>query len=605
MTSRISFSKLTFDELRRLTWLTAIQLLGFGILIPLRVLLVLASHANSVERYGQEKDYMREFCYVAGLGREEFTVFILLAGVFAALCVFGYLHSSVKLDFIHSLPVRRERMFTVKYLAGTLTFVIAYVLCQTLAVLIGLAYEAVNTRIVFEMIVASVQGILFFLCSFSGTLIAVMLTGKMLTSVFATAVLAAYVPVLVLLGKMLEACFLPNILDSGELQDFGVALAASPWTFAMMVERNGGGSSKTALTGPNVPMPGLAQMCQLVAMAALCTAIALLLYRIRRTEAAGSALAFRKTESVVKLLLAIPGALFAATVAYELFESIPLTVLFLVLGAVLCCIVMEFIYRWDIHQILSHKRDVAVTLAASSALFLFFYYDVAGINTYLPKQEDIAAMAVCENSLRYNSGYTDIYFRKGIEEKLTKLETENITKLYQLAENGVANTTRFGTFHIEGESMMVYMKFRLKNGREVYRNYWADRTFLLEAMDELLADEALQAEYFDILTWTQEEVKRLEGHCWLPDYTVQSFVPQTEPEDLITSVTLKADETWEIVQAYQRDLKEMPYEEYLNASGDLSFSDKEEYRPMGRYAVGEAFTETMELLQASWPSYGQ
>lgn len=42
MISKISFSKLVRDEMRKLNWLLAVQILVFGLLIPFRVLMELA-----------------------------------------------------------------------------------------------------------------------------------------------------------------------------------------------------------------------------------------------------------------------------------------------------------------------------------------------------------------------------------------------------------------------------------------------------------------------------------------------------------------------------------------------------------------------------------
>jgi hypothetical protein len=93
MTSKISFSKLTFDELKKLTWLTALQFLVFGLLITLRMIIGMARHTTEILKYGVQKDYLRIFCENAGLGHIENTIVILVIGILAAFGVFGYLYS--------------------------------------------------------------------------------------------------------------------------------------------------------------------------------------------------------------------------------------------------------------------------------------------------------------------------------------------------------------------------------------------------------------------------------------------------------------------------------------------------------------------------------
>ena len=186
MISRISFSKLTWDETKKLTWLTALQFLAFFFLIPFRMLLVLAIR-SSESSWREMQTPLEILAGQMGFGHIENTVFILAAGILCALVAFSYVHSQVRLDFYHSLALRRETLFAVKYLAGFLTFVIPYVICQILGLAAGVPYRAVSGTLALEVAVSTLQGLLFFLASYSGTLLAVMFAGKTITTVFGAA----------------------------------------------------------------------------------------------------------------------------------------------------------------------------------------------------------------------------------------------------------------------------------------------------------------------------------------------------------------------------------------------------------------------------------
>ena len=125
MISRISFSKLTWDETKKLTWLGAFQFLLFFFLIPFRMLLILTLR-NTENSWQEMQTPLETMAGQMGFGHIENTVFILGAGILCALVAFSYVHSQVKLDFYHSLALRRETLFAVKYLAGFLTFAIPY-----------------------------------------------------------------------------------------------------------------------------------------------------------------------------------------------------------------------------------------------------------------------------------------------------------------------------------------------------------------------------------------------------------------------------------------------------------------------------------------------
>lgn len=602
MTSKISFSKLTFDEFRKLTWLFAIQLLGFGILMPGRVWMALASHANTVKRYDLGPEFRLIFCQNAGLGRVEILTAVLFAGVFCALSTFSYVHSSVKLDFWHSLPIRRERLFAVKYLAGTLTFAAAYVLCQILTMLIGVSYGAVNQQILLEMCLAALQNLLSFLCSFAGTLVAIMLTGKTLTAVFAVIVMLGYAPVIMCMVMMLQEAFFPNVVNCTYLSGTEQLLYTSPWTFCYEIYMKGNG---TALTGPDAVMPGIGWLCQLLAVAVIFSVAAVLLYRIRRSEAAGSALAFRRTEGLIKLLLAIPGTIFATILANSFTDSTLVTLLILLLSGMIFCMIMEFIYRWDIHQILQKKMHMVITWAAAAVIFVFCYFDVAHINTYLPEKEKLATIAIEEGYYRYNMVDGESY---SLKKRLKNLETDQIDVLYQVAENGVKNSDRL--FDADQICVSVNLKYHLKNGREIYRSYIVDEDVYLDAMDQLMADSSYREKYYPISQWTKEQMTYVNGYCWLDTDIVQEQVKEFTDSGEITqtaaagvnTVCFTQNQVWDLVQAYQRDLKEISYHELYGMSGELGFyySNEETYYSLGNYPISEAFTETMELLKGMW-----
>lgn len=650
MTSKISFTKLTLDETRKLGWLTAAQLLVFLMLLPLRMLIVMASCRNSASMAGDPAVITKTFCLNTGAGHLENTVFILIAGVFCALIVFSYLHSARQLDFYHSLAIRRNRLFAVKYLSGALTFVTAYLISQLLTMLVGAFYRAMPLRAVPEIALASVQGILQFLCSYSWTLLAVMLTGKILTSVFAAGVLGFYLPMLLLLDVSMVQSFRPTALSTYYFFDetgFQILGNSSPWAFCITQSE---WSSAKGVTGL---LPNAGGLCQLLAIAVILTLICAALCHFRRTEAAGHALAFSCTESIVKLLLAIPTTLFAATLAYELFHALPAELAFLLLFGVLSCAVMEFIYRWDIRQALSHKRHILITVAVAGALFLYFRFDLPGYNTRLPAREEIASMALRDTWL--GNHVDELPGLRGKDRKaLDMLETENFEPIYELAQNGIAN---IGLDHYaSGEHYYVQIKYHTKSGKEIYRSYTVNREPFFQAMDELMQDPAFLKNYFPIMNWDAALLKNLDGNVNLfqpeiltpyledaaeadagnagtdstdaDDATIayeykmdanavayDSAAPYEASETHLlysTDFTIPASWIPRVVEAYREDLAEAKAEDLTDSCGYLYFQNQAPSGETGpetsylsnyyeaNYEIGKGFDRTLSLLAQIW-----
>lgn len=557
MISKISFSKLVRDEMRKLNWLLAVQILVFGLLIPFRVLMELAVQRP---KFFAGQTHIRDIFYSSiGLGHPENTVFILMAGIVCAISAFSYVHSSQKLDFFHSLPIRRERLFAVKYLGSVLTFVTAYAISQAAALLIGAVYGVCSARIIFEMTLATVEGILCFLCSYSGALLAVMLTGKALSTFLAIGVMGCYFPLVWLLWIGMQEIFYNTAVAGDTLLQNGTAFltCTSPWAFALF-------QKNPAVLGLTGPIPGPAALCQLIAVAAVFSFLSLTLYRARKTEAAGNALAFHKVEGVIKILLMIPAAILAAVIAYAGFYSAIWELFFIVFFGALGCMIIEFIYRGDIRQAISHKSHILITVAVSSVVFFACRYDVTGFNAYLPAYDEVAAMSVHT----YEMFGTDMSGSTQ-RELLDRLELENFKPVYEMAEIGVEEG---GLESWEDQKMHISVKYHLKNGKSVYRRYWIKESLFYEKMNELQKDETFRKKYYDILSWDSTEdlsymefsvlsgsLSALEPETSQTDGFVDSDSAETATSSEALSIHISGENMERVVEAYCKDLETVPY----------------------------------------------
>lgn len=628
MTSKISFSNLVRSEMKKLNWLMAVQALVFGLLMPFKVLMVLTIRANEEAQYHYGWDLQKIFGEVAGFGQAENTLFILGAGVLCALAAFSYLYSSAKLDFYHSLAIRRETLFSVKVVSSSLTFIIPYVICQMLTILTGIFYKAVNATVLTEILVDILAGILYFLCSYSGALLAIMLTGKMVTTFFALITLAAYIPILYILYIGMEALFMPNRLESMDYLQDTVFACSSPWAFCLYGNEAAGGM-RMGLTGY---WPSLAHLCQVAAVAVILFLISVFLYKKRKTEIVGNALAFCRTEGIVKILLTVAAALGAAMVACETLEHVVWEIVFMILFGGLACVIMEFIYRADIRQALSHKIHIVATVVLATGIFLFVKYDMTGYNSYVPEKNEIQSMAILDNYSRIQydlgNGYPAAYQYALQPEMLDYFETEEFDGIYEIAKEGAS----YDLNRINYEDVLrIGIKYKLKNGKEIYRAYWGNREKYFAVMDELLEDQQYKEKLFPIMTWDEEMVKTMAASIWLPESQIYQLYEMTEKwsgenssaageseknsdensdiymEDTMKEIdlsfaseTIASDNLWKVVKAYRKDLNNlntMDYRNILESYGELNFQwDERNQCYYGNYPLSIEFENTMEVL---------
>lgn len=518
MTSKISCSKLFGRELRQFTWLAAVQTVLYLLLIPFRVLLSMSASSTHNLTAAQK---LNNLCLQIGIDRFENVLVVLAAGIVCALCVFSYVHSPVKTDLYHSISIKREKLFAVKYAVGFVTFAVPYTIAQILGVLTGALYGGFTPMLVPEMAVCILQQILFFLCSYSGTILAVMMTGKIVTSVLAVAVLIGYIPMFWMLGVTYAEYFLNTSMQISSLVNIGTENAlrySSPWAFCILW---GSGPEVSGISyGLTGRWPSVTGLCELTAIFVVVTLIALALYRNRKSEVAGSALAFVRLEGVVKVLLAVPAALIAALIAREL-HSVVWEAVFIVLFASLGCMIMEFIYRWDIHMVFRHREHILISAVLAAVIFFPIRYDALGYNTYLPGKEDIESMAMQDLYSTYtyeetqeadNQGKKKTDGQKGLD----YLECDKIDLLYPLAQNGVEYAKKSLKMDetYDGDTTYVNMKYHLKDGKEVYRCYEVDEKLYTETMEKLFQDSAYKEKYYPILTMEATDIYQIVAECY-------------------------------------------------------------------------------------------
>ncbi len=636
MTSRLSFFRVLRMEQKQLTWLTALQTALFFLLIPFRVLLSLSIASSG--RSGQNRNLTLELCRHIGLGRSENRFLILLMGIICAVCAFSYLYSQIKLDFYHSLPLRREYLFAVKSLASILTFLIPYLCAQVMGLAVGAFYGAVTIPLAGEILISMVQDILFFLCSFGASLLAVMLTGKLLTTVLALLVFLAYGPVIVLLVYYFIEVFLTSL--EGLLWFYPhiaeILRFTSPWAFCYEFAFIGTENRTQGLTGT---LPTFGEVCQLIAIAAILFLLALWIYRRRRSEAEGSSLAFRRTEGIFKILIGVPVSLIAAILAESFAESVFWDIFLLVLFGALFCMLMEFIYRWDISQALMHRRHIVITVLLSAAIFFSFREDLFRINTYLPAQDEIASMAVAEEASEYRSFEQEqnqiVNSTENPMRLLDRMETDQFEPIYRAAEDGVSRLRSRAsgaespeaseiadvseasespeTSGISDESetsetsetsdslesseesvVYIYVKYHLKNGKERYRDYTVDEAVYDEMMRALIDEGGMKETYYPVLAWKAGELLSVTENWNVYDDA------DAAPDLADRTVEVPASQLDAFLDAYQQDLRDLSWDELKQADEELQFTRTGSSRGRMQHTyspIGESFARSWKMLQ--------
>ena len=126
MTSKNLYFKLMKEDLKSRLWAVCLIGLGFFFLYPIWVAFAAGDIENfqtfdkGIEWYSQEVTGWLSF-------ENGMTVFVMMLTVLiCGLSGFSYLNSRSKVDFYHSLPVKREKLFIANYINGILILAVPY-----------------------------------------------------------------------------------------------------------------------------------------------------------------------------------------------------------------------------------------------------------------------------------------------------------------------------------------------------------------------------------------------------------------------------------------------------------------------------------------------
>lgn len=550
MTSSRLFYKSMKEDLRHKVWMIALSLLGSFLTMPIIWLLEFGEggfKAVSMLAEGSP-DYTR----VISFYQEELMTAAGLIAFFGAVIVglesFQFLQQKSMVDTYHSLPISRNCLFGVKYVNGLLIWLVPYLLCLIVTVVLSgillarmgnasqiplLLQEAAKTTAVL---------IVSFLLVYHLMLLAVMLTGNMLNTLAVAVVLGGGVILAYGIGIGFMSFYFHSFYTEGE--GLPAAVYGSPGIAAVCLEITR--ADGDFLTSVNYPLMVL--IC--LAVALILGILAWIVYAGRASELAGRGMDQRWLAGFLRFFVSALGGmggwLFMDVLRYGDAGVNVLSILWCIFGAVLTAVlsygVMDVIFNLDFKAFFRHKWSMAFSVAASLLICFGFIWDLAGYDRYLPDREQIREMVI------YSGGYSNSNSAVLLAEQTPSSDSEQI---YAFLERGIENL--YGRSHKPESAAIEEMygeehgaetfciRVTLKSGRSYYREYpyyvWDEDVVL-----PLLCGEAYVRSNYEI---TQE---MLDHCCLMKFYSDES----SERAEMVEDVRVFR----EIAEGYNRDLQE-------------------------------------------------
>lgn len=603
MMSKSSFWANFRENLKRRGWTALLCVLTMFLALPVRGAMQISANQQKLrtnrvflDASRTPADWLKErFLYETVCDTTLLVVFLVLA-ILLAVQGFSWLDNRRKLDMYLSVPIPSRRRYAVIYGNGVGIFALSYLACLLITLLVGFLMGVGSGKVLLYALLVYVCNLVYFLAVYNLTLIAVMMTGNVLVSLLGTGVFLFYEFMVRSLADGMRLDFFRTYCYLEDIKAFN-------WTSPLIVWLGGRDSLYGLIEGYRYYFPSFLQTVVLILIQAIVYGIlAYLLYRRRKAEAAGSAMAFRFARTPVKLLLMIPITLWVGRWFRQLSDGNDFfAVVGMLVGLLLSHGLIQMIYAFDVRSVLKNKWHILGAGAVCAVIFSCFYFDLTGYDAYIPQAEEIEGVAVAFQNEIYGLGYYEELFQKemryeydSVPGMLGRMRSEDETVIgavRELARQDRTAKVDRDSYH-EGYTPL-FIKYTLKNGRDVYRVIMLNVESSAEWMDPIFLDDSFRRARYQIY-----DAAFLEGE----EKMAASYSNGVEEVGYIGELS-------ELVEALRKDLEGFSYSMMLEQLpvGRIQLrypvpgNDSENYYSWN-YPIYEGFTESISLMK-EWDAY--
>lgn len=428
--------------------------------------------------------------------RTSFVVLGVLA-VVSATVVLHYLHNRKQTDFYHALPIGRVSLLTSRMMVGVLAVLPAYLVA--FAALCAVCAAAGKTGLLCAplLLQKALLEMSAFCIIYAISVLACVLTGSTVAGLTINAFLQSCCYLVWQCAMQVLSWFYPahlfaqsdwNMTFLSPLYFFWNRTERLPVTYAANLLNDDGFLDTAKAIGEHrlYAETGMlrATVGYLLAAAVLLVA-AVLIYRLRRSERTGTAIAFRGMRLPFKYLAMTMAGIGLGKLLLAFTDFLPLLFLGMTAGAILAAIVVEMLFQMDFRAAILRPVSLLSYLAAATAVVVLMQLDLLGYNTKLPERDQIVSanvysddsalsVAVADSSLNADA---DEQNNKWIEEMLENhplTDKDNLDTIYSMARRGVQSMR--GKRQLIASNTRYNIAFTLADGSTFVRSYYLGST---------------------------------------------------------------------------------------------------------------------------------
>ena len=590
--------------INRTLWTSYVALPFLAAYFILGVIMMVSRATNYAQLYHQTPDILkleklRAVSRVVGM--ESFSwFFVAIIAFMFALQGFSYIFNQSQLDFYMSQPTTRAQRIKRNYFNAISTYLILYLGCEIIALIIGAAMGAVNSYVLLSALIETVRNLLLFFTVYNVTVLAMILSGTMPIAVILSGCFAFIS--LVIAGEitLYKSVFFAtySYLDSSRAY-----LSPVNDVIASFLALSVNAGDNKALMSMDYIKAGFDAFltydidCLITGLIAF--VFVLIFAKRRQAEWAGKSIPLRTFRWLVKIVGCVVVGLACGYFVYIVYESVWNTSLYvmmfviMVIGTIITGCIIEVIIEGNIRKFFKGFAQTVMALAIVVLVFVICRGDLIGFDTFVPAKDKIVSSALVNDSRDFNA--YGILFNSLSRTDADQMFLTNTDDMLKLASEGMATqrlvrkNQELGVYEDLGYDTTVL--FRLKSGRKVYRTIRIPYDVLDEELDRIVSSDEYKIGHFDV--FHDEKIREVDAMS--PSHILRYYT-NDQNEGLDTRNFSFA----ELSEAYRKDLLENYSFKYVKDHmpiGSIEYDSNDDNYIYGTLNVFENYTNTIELMK--------
>ena len=511
MKSKIYSSRYMKVSSKGLTWIPAAVTIGLLLAFPVAELIMLGNWFGMGYSADQisllYENLWRDGFMLTGL------VVVGIAALFNGISQFWYLYSPRKIDFYHSLPVKRSRMFWNKTLQSFLFFLIPYLAMEFFTICIGAMRGFFSLHLMKMAFVMLAFHLLLYLLMYFSVVLVICLTGHFLMGALLLVAVAAYGPTLSILIRLYEGAFYRTCFDGSV--SYGITKVLAELTSPVMLAYTFSQKYAEGSCG--------SLLLFVILLTAVLGILGFYTFVHRKSERTGLAFVYKWAGMIVRFLVVVPTGLGVGMIFYLLptgSSRIVWWIFGMIFGTLLANGIMGILYYRDYRKFFAHKLQFVISSVCVAVLACVFSFDLTGYDKYIPSYDKIENIALGVSQLGYeawsnieikedgtvtmkesdNAGGNvvndNIGISQGIYEVIERITDENEDICKSLSDDVALSTNLWDA---SGNTVRIPVRYDLKSGSSVYRSYMVSKENVKDLLEKSYEQGTLKAERYSVL----------------------------------------------------------------------------------------------------------